>query len=207
MTDTAELVKIAIVYYSTFGHIAILAAAIQEGAKLIPGVDVQLYQVAETLSEEVLIKRKAPPKLNHPIATPDTLANADGILFGIPSQFGMVPAQMKTLFDACGKLWYEHALQDKAAGFFFSSSSQGGGQESTAMGTMSFLTHHGMIFVPLGHRTPAQTDMSEVRGGNLWGCGTLSWSDKSRQVSALELEIARAQGESFARIAKKLARD
>lgn len=204
MTAPDKTLRLAIVYHSTFGHVAKLAAAIQQGALRVPGIDAQLYQVAETLPAEVLAKRHAPPKLEHPIASPEMLKSADGILFGFPTHFGMVPTQMKALFDACGRLWVEQALLGKPAGFFFSTSTQGGGQESTAMGSMPFLVHHGMIFVPLGHRSQAQSNMDELHGGSLWGAGTFSGENDKREPTELELEIARVQGQSFAQVTTQL---
>ncbi|TMW64956.1 hypothetical protein Poli38472_009123 [Pythium oligandrum] len=200
-----KVTRIAIVYYSTYGHVATLANAIQQGAKIIPGVEVQIYQVAETLSEDVLAKMGAPPKGDHPIATPDVLKEADGILFGMPTRFGTVPAQMKNLFDSCGGLWASGALVGKPAGFFFSTGTLAGGQETTAMTSTTFLTHHGMSFVPLGYRSPLLTNLEEVHGGSPWGPGTLAGGDGSRQPSELELNIAKQHGQSFAEIAKKLS--
>ncbi len=71
----------------------------------------KLFQVAETLPKEVLEKMHAPPKAaDVPVITPEDLKHADGILFGIPTRFGMVPAQIKAFFDACGQLWMTGAL-------------------------------------------------------------------------------------------------
>lgn len=74
----------------------------------------------------------APPKSDVPIITPEELAEADGLIFGLPTRFGMMPAQMKALFDATGGLWKTQELAGKPAGFFFSTGIQGAGQETTA---------------------------------------------------------------------------
>ncbi|GLE07617.1 hypothetical protein PINS_up018220 [Pythium insidiosum] len=142
--------RIAIVYYSMYGHVARLAASVEQGARSVDGVSTTVYQVAETLSPDVLERLGAAPKLDHPIATPDTLKNCDGVLVGLPTRFGMVPAQMKALFDQCCGLWKSGALVDKPAGLFFSTNTPGGGQETTAMATTPFLAHLGMLLVPLG---------------------------------------------------------
>ncbi|GAB9471751.1 Nad quinone oxidoreductase [Globisporangium polare] len=200
------MTKIAVVYYSMYGHIGKLASAIKAGTARVPGVETQLFQVQETLPDELLKKMHAAPKpADHPIATPDTLKEADGILLGLPTRFGMLPSQMKGLFDACGGLWVSGGLIGKPCGIFFSTGSLGGGQETTAMSTTPFLAHHGMTFVPLGYRTPLLGNLDEIHGGSPWGAGTLAGADGSRQPSELELEIARVQGESFAEIAKKLS--
>src|SRR2546426_266694 len=99
------MTKIAIVYYSTYGHIAKMAESIKEGVESVEGVTAEIYQIAETLPEEVLTKMYAAPKKDHPIATPDVLKAADGILFGFPTRFGSMPAQVKALFDSTGGLW------------------------------------------------------------------------------------------------------
>lgn len=80
-----------------------------------------------------------------------------------------------------------------------STGTPGGGQESTAIAAMSTLTHHGIIYVPLGYAKtfPQLTNLSEVRGGSPWGAGTFAAADGSRQPSALELELATIQGENF----------
>ncbi|KAF4314734.1 hypothetical protein G195_011729, partial [Phytophthora kernoviae 00238/432] len=109
------MTKIAIVYYSTYGHIAKLAEAAKEGIESTPGVTATIYQVQETLSEELLTTIHAAPKKDHPIATPDTLKEADGILFGFPTRFGSLPSQMKAFFDSCGGLWAAGALVGKPA--------------------------------------------------------------------------------------------
>jgi NAD(P)H dehydrogenase (quinone) len=197
--------NIAIIYYSTYGHIATMAESVKAGVELVTGASAKIYQIQETLSEEVLAKMHAPPKKEYPIATPDVLKEADGILFGFPTRFGTMPAQVKALFDSCGGLWASGALVNKPVGIFFSTGLQGGGQETTAMTTLTFLAHQGMIFVPLGYRCPLLFNMEEVHGGSAWGAGTLAGSDGSRQPSELELNVAKAQGESFAQVAKKLA--
>lgn len=201
---TSTMPNVAIVYYSTYGHVAALAETIKEGVESVEGVTATIYQVPETLPEEVLEKMHAPPKKDYPIATAETLKQADGILFGMPTRFGSVPAQIKNFFDATGGIWHEGALIGKPAGVFFSCASQGGGNETTALMTIPFLTHHGLLYVPLGTRAKQFGTLSEVVGGGKWGAGTYA-GDGSRQPSERELGVARIQGESFAEITKKLA--
>lgn len=89
-------------------------------------------QVPETLSEEVLGKLSAPPKSDVPVITPDELTEADGLIFGFPTRFGMMAAQFKAFLDSTGGLWGTQKLAGKPAGLFYSTGSQGGGQETTA---------------------------------------------------------------------------
>ncbi|RLN38118.1 hypothetical protein BBJ28_00009965 [Nothophytophthora sp. Chile5] len=199
------MTKLVIVYYSMYGHIAKMAESVKAGVESVGGVTAELYQIQETLPEEVLGKMHAAPKKDHPVATPDVLKDADGILFGIPTRFGSMPAQVKALFDSCGGLWASGALVGKPAGIFFSTGTQGGGQETTAFTSLTFLTHHGMTFVPLGYRSPLLFNMDETHGGSPWGAGTFAGADGSRQPTKLELDVAKAQGEAFAGVAKKLS--
>lgn len=199
------MTKIAIIYYSTYGHVAKMAESVKEGVESVEGVTATIYQIPETLPEEVLLKMHAPPKKDHPIATVDTLKEADGILFGFPTRFGSTPSQIKAFFDGCGGLWATGALIGKTAGIFFSTGTQGGGQETTVFSSLPFIAHQGLTFVPLGYRTKLITNMEELHGGSPWGAGTYSCSDGSRQPSKIELDIAKVQGESFATVTKKLS--
>ncbi|KIM39534.1 benzoquinone reductase [Hebeloma cylindrosporum] len=199
--------RIAIVIYSMYGHIATLAEAVKAGIAS-KGGNATIYQVPETLPESVLTLMHAPAKPNYPIATADTLKEYDGFLFGIPTRYGNMPAQVKTFWDSTGQLWASGALAGKYAGIFVSTAGLGGGQEATVMASLSTLAHHGIIFVPLGYSTafPQLTNLEEVHGGSPWGAGTLASSTGARQPSKLELEIATIQGASFQETLAKVAR-
>ncbi|KAB2571348.1 putative minor allergen alt a 7 protein [Lasiodiplodia theobromae] len=192
--------KIAIVFYSMYGHIKQLALAEKKGIEAAGGT-VDLYQIPETLSDEVLGKMHAPPKdaSIKTLENPATLAEYDAFLFGIPTRYGNFPAQWKAFWDKTGGQWQSGAFWGKYAGLFISTGTPGGGQESTAIAAMSTLTHHGIIYVPLGykHTFALLADLSEVRGGSPWGAGTFSAGDGSRQPSQKELELAEAQGKAF----------
>ncbi|TMW62508.1 hypothetical protein Poli38472_005126 [Pythium oligandrum] len=199
------MTKVAIIYYSTYGHIVQMAEAVKEGVEKVEGVTATIYQVPETLPEDILTLIHAPAKKDYPIATPDTLKEYDGILFGFPTRFGSQPSQIKAFFDGCGGLWAAGALVGKPAGIFFSTGSLGSGQETTAYSALPFFAHQGMTYVPLGYRSPLLFNLEEVHGGSPWGAGTIAGGDGSRQPSQLELDVAKVQGESFAQVAKKLA--
>ncbi|QDS68418.1 hypothetical protein FKW77_010785 [Venturia effusa] len=192
--------KIAIVYYSMYGHIKTLAEAEKKGIEAAGG-SATLFQLPETLSSEILAKLHAPPK-DESIKTlndPKELESFDGYLFGIPTRYGNMPAQWKTFWDRTGGQWQAGGFFGKYSGLFISTASLGGGQESTAIAMMSTFAHHGIIFVPLGYaRTFGElVDLSEVRGGSPWGAGTFAGADGSRQPSAKELALAEAQGKVF----------
>ncbi|KAK4116838.1 benzoquinone reductase [Canariomyces notabilis] len=192
--------KIAIVFYSMYGHIRQLAEAEKAGIEKAGGT-ADLYQIPETLSEDILTKMHAPPKpTDIPVLEdPATLEQYDGFLLGVPTRYGNFPAQWKTFWDKTGKQWSTGGFHGKYGGVFISTASMGGGQESTAIAIMSTFAHHGIIYVPLGYANAfAQlTDMSEPRGGTPWGAGTFAGADGSRQPSDKEKEIATIQGESF----------
>lgn len=195
--------KIYIVYYSMYGHVEKLAEEIKKGVSSVEGVEAKLWQVPETLPEEVLSKMSAPSKSEVPIITPNELAEADGIIFGFPTRFGMMAAQFKAFFDATGGLWRSQQLAGKPAGIFFSTGSQGGGQETTALTAITQLTHHGMIFVPIGYTFGSgMFDMEQVKGGSPYGSGTYA-GDGTRNPTELELKQAFHQGQYFASIARK----
>nr|GMD91820.1 probable NAD(P)H dehydrogenase (quinone) FQR1-like 1 [Ipomoea batatas] len=191
-------------FYSTYGHVEKLAHEIKKGADSVEGVEAKLFQVPETLSDEILGKLGAPAKSDVPIISPNDLPEADGFIFGFPTRFGMMSAQFKAFLDATGGLWRTQALAGKPAGLFYSTGSQGGGQETTALTAITQLVHHGMIFVPIGYSFGAgMFEMEKVKGGSPYGAGTYA-GDGSRQPSQLELEQAFHQGKYIAAITKKL---
>jgi NAD(P)H dehydrogenase (quinone) len=128
-----EKLKIFVVFYSMYGHVEGLARRMKKGVDGVEGVEGVLYRVPETLTSDVLDQMKAPPKDDGiPEITAAELATADGFLFGFPTRYGCMAAQMKAFFDSTGQLWREQRLAGKPAGFFVSTGTQGGGQETTA---------------------------------------------------------------------------
>ena len=200
--------KVQVVFYSMYGHVYRMAEAIAEGARRVPGVEVSLSQVAELVPDDVLEQtgaKKARAAFAHiPIAKPDQLAEADAILFGTPTRFGNMAAQMRNFLDRTGKLWMAGALIGKVGSVFASTASQHGGQETTITSFHSTLLHHGMIIVGVPYSQPGLVSMKEITGGTPYGATTLAAPDGSRSPSANELDIARFQGEHVARIAQKL---
>ncbi|GAB5590316.1 flavodoxin-like fold protein [Umbelopsis nana] len=189
--------KVAVVYYSLYGHIATLAKSVAKGV-VAAGGSADLYQVAETLPAEVLEKMHAPPKdTSVPDITPDKLAEYDAFLLGIPTRYGNNVAQWRQFWDATGGLWVKGALHGKFAGVFVSTGTLG--QETTAISTLSTFAHHGIIYVPLGYKYtfPLFSDVNTVRGGSPWGAGTFAGTDGSRHPTDVELQVAELQGKTF----------
>lgn len=192
--------KVAIIIYSMYGHVATMAEAVKAGVEA-GGSSADIYQVPETLPEEVLAKMHAPKKPDYPVASAQTLEDYDFFIFGIPTRFGNFPAQWKAFWDATGSLWAKGALQGKVASVFVSTGTPGGGQEATVMNSLSTLAHHGIIFVPLGYADsfPLLANLEEVHGSSPWGAGTFAGPDGSRKPTKLELDIATTQGKYFAK--------
>ncbi|KAI8976922.1 flavoprotein-like protein [Pilobolus umbonatus] len=188
-----------IIIYSLYHHIYKVAKSVQKGLES-QGVTVKIYQVAETLKDDVLEKLHAPAKPDVPVITVDDLTHADGFLFGIPTRFGTLPAQFKTFLDATGGLWASNALAGKFVGTFFSTASQNGGQDTTAFTLIPYFTHLGMMYVSLGAGHINLFDNSEVVGGSPFGAGTVANGDGSREPTEKELAIAVTQGENYAKI-------
>ncbi|MFA6285882.1 MAG: NAD(P)H:quinone oxidoreductase [Opitutaceae bacterium] len=201
--------KIKIVFHSLYGHVHQLAEALAEGARSVPGTEVEILQVSETLPSEVLAKMgatEAKKAFAHiPVAKPADLADADGLLFGSGTRFGSASAQLQAFFDSTGGLWAKGALIGKPAGVFVSTGTQHGGQETTLVSMHTFLLHHGMVVVGVPYAAPELSTMNDVTGGSPYGSGVLAGADGSRQPSSNELAIARFQGKHTAQIAAKLA--
>jgi len=198
------MAKILVVYYSSYGHIETMAQAVAEGARSVAGTDVIIKRVAELVPED--IARKSGMKLNQdaPIASPNELGDYDAILFGTPTRYGGMAAQMRNFLDQTGGLWVQGALVGKVGSVFASTGTQHGGQETTITSFHTTLLHHGMIIVGLPYSFAGQTRMDEITGGSPYGATTIAAGDGSRQPSQNELDGARFQGRHVAEIAGRL---
>ena len=195
--------KILVLYHSLWGHVEQLAEAEAEGARSVPGVEVIIKRVPETLDAEkqtvMHVKAQSAPE-----AHPHELGDYDAILFGTPTRFGNMSGQMRNFLDRTGGLWQQGALVGKVGSVFVSTATQHGGQESTILSFHPFLFHQGMIVVGVPYTCPELTNMEEISGGTPYGASTLAKSDGSRQPSTNELAIARFQGKHVAEITQKL---
>lgn len=203
--------KILIVFYSMYGHVEILARRVKKGVDSIDGVEGLLYRVPETLPEEVLAQMRVPlPRRDGDVteisAAAEELAEADGLLFGFPTRYGAMAAQMKAFFDSTAELWRLQRLAGVPAGIFVSTGTQGGGQETTALTAITQLAHHGMIYVPIGYTFGAgMFKMDSIRGGSPYGAGVFS-GDGTREPSETELALAEHQGKYMAALVKRFSR-
>jgi len=201
--------KIQVVFYSMYSHIYQLAEAVAEGARQVEGSEVTLYQVPELMPEEALEKsgaKAARATFAHvPIITPDQLAEADAIIFGTPTRFGNMCAQMRNFLDQTGGLWMKGGLIGKVGSVFTSTATQHGGQETTLTSFHTTLLHHGMVIVGVPYSEQRQMTLVEISGGSPYGASTITGGDGSRHPSENELDIARFQGKHVATIAQRLA--
>lgn len=203
-------IKVQVVFYSMYGHVYKMAQAVAEGAKQVPGSEVSLYQVAEIVPDDILEKYGAKAAragfAQVPVAKPDQLADAHAIIFGTPTRFGNMAAQMRNFLDQTGPLWMKGALVGKVGSVFASTGTQHGGQETTITSFHTTLLHHGMVIVGVPYTEPALMNMSEISGGTPYGSTTLAGADGARQPTENELKLARYQGKHVAEIASKLFR-
>ncbi len=202
--------KILIVFYSMYGHVFKMAEAIAAGAGEVPGAEVVLRRVPETLSDEVLQAMHAVEAQKAfaqiPVCSVDELASADAIIFGTPTRFGNMCGQMRQFLDATGQLWSKGALIGKVGSVFTSSGTQHGGQESTILSFHITLLHQGMVIVGLPYSFAGQTTSDEISGGSPYGASTIVGSSGARFPSVNELEGARFQGRHVASITAKLSK-
>lgn len=206
------MVRVNVIFHSIYGHIYKMAEAIAAGAKEVEGAEVKIYQVPETLSDDVIEKMGAieeKKRFAHiPVVTreiyAEVLGESDALIFGTPTRYGMMTAQMRALFDGLGNLWSEDIFVGKVGSVFTSSDTQHGGQESTILSTHVTLLHLGMIIVGLPYSERRQMKMAEITGGSPYGASTIAGGN-TRQPSENELAMARYQGRHVTEIAKKLA--
>jgi NAD(P)H dehydrogenase (quinone) len=200
------MAKILVLYYSMYGHVETMAKAVAEGARGVAGTEVTIKRVPELMPEEVA--RKAGAKLDQeaPIATVADLPNYDAIIFGTPTRFGNMCAQMRNFLDQTGSLWLNGSLIGKVASVFASTATQHGGQETTITSFHTTLLHQGMVIVGVPYSCQELMNMSEITGGSPYGSSTLANPDGRRIPSENELKIARFQGDHVAKITQKLIR-
>lgn len=198
------MAKVLVLYHSSYGHVETMANAVADGARAA-GAAVSVKRVPELVPEEVM--RKAGMKLDQPapIATVEELPDYDAIIFGTPTRFGNMCAQMRNFLDQTGGLWFSGKLIGKVGSVFTSTATQHGGQETTLTSFHTTLLHHGMVIVGLPYSEARQMTMDEISGGSPYGASTIAKGDGSRRPSENELAMARFQGGHVAQIAAKLA--
>jgi len=198
------MARVLVLYYSSYGHIEVMARAVAEGVASVEGCEAVVKRVPELVPDEVAKASGMKTAQEAPVASPEELADYDAIIIGTPTRFGNMAAQMRNFLDQTGGLWARGALIGKLGGAFVSTASQHGGQETTLTSIHTTLLHHGMIIVGLPYSFAGNTEMGEISGGTPYGASTLAGADGSRMPSANELAGARFQGAHVAAIASRL---
>lgn len=200
------MAKILVLYYSMYGHIEIMANAVAEGVRSVENTEVAVKRVPELMSEEVARRVGAKIDQATPIATVDELPSYDAIVFGTPTRFGNMCAQMRNFLDQTGRLWLSGGLIGKVGSVFTSTGTQHGGQETTITSFHTTLLHHGMIIVGVPYSCQEIMNMNEITGGSPYGASTLAGGDGKRLPSDNEIKIAHFQGVHVAQVTSKLVR-
>ncbi|HEX6750080.1 MAG TPA: NAD(P)H:quinone oxidoreductase [Longimicrobium sp.] len=197
--------KVLVAFYSSYGHIHRMAQAVVEGVRNVPEVEVRLRRIPEleearrAMSTQEWYVKAQEAMAEIPEATQDDLRWADGIIWGIPTRFGNMPAQVKQFLDQLGGMWQKGELEDKATGIFTSTATIHGGQETTIITSLIPLLHLGMIFVGTPYGQNPQIMVTDGVGGSPYGPGTLAGGDGSRQPVESELTTARNLGSRMAK--------
>lgn len=199
------MTKVLVLYYSMYGHVERMAAAVAEGARAA-GAEVTVKRVAELVPRAVLEGSGAKLDQAAPEADPQELDRYDAIILGCPTRYGRMAAQMAQFWDQTGGLWAKGALVGKVGSAFTSTATQHGGQETTLMAMHTMLFHHGMVLVGLPYAAQGQMRLDEITGGSPYGATTIAGPKGERQPSENELELARFQGRHVAELAGRLAR-
>ncbi|MFN3668600.1 MAG: NAD(P)H:quinone oxidoreductase [Brevundimonas sp.] len=197
--------RILVLYHSTYGHVETMAEAVAEGARSVEGATVDIRRVPELVPEA--LAKQSGYKLDQaaPIATVDELAGYDAVIVGAGTRYGTAASQMRNFLDQTGGLWARGGLVGKVGSAFTSTATQHGGQETTLIGLIQTLLHHGMLVAGLPYAWAGQSRMDEITGGSPYGATTITGGDGSRWPSENELEGARWQGRHVAETAAKLA--
>jgi NAD(P)H dehydrogenase (quinone) len=198
------MAKVLVLYYSSYGHLEIMANAVAEGARSA-GATVDIKRVPETAPLEVAQAAHFKLDQTAPIATIEDLANYDAVIVGSPTRFGRMASQMASFLDQAGGLWMRGALNGKVGGAFTSTGAQHGGQEVTLFSIITNLLHFGMTIVGLPYSYQGQMTLDEIAGGSPYGATTIAGTQGQRMPSAIDLGGAKHQGMLIAQTAAKLA--
>lgn len=198
------MTKVLVLYYSSYGHIETMAGAVAEGVRAA-GAEVSIKRVPELVPDDVALRSGMKVAQTAPLATIAELPDYDAIIFGTPTRFGNMAAQMRNFLDQTGPLWMKGALIGKVGSVFTSAATQHGGHETTITSFHTTLLHQGMLIAGLPYSESRLMDNSQISGGGPYGASTIAGPDGSRTPSENELAMARSQGAHVARVAAKLA--
>jgi NAD(P)H dehydrogenase (quinone) len=199
-----RMAKVLVLYYSSYGHLEIMAGAVADGARS-EGATAEIKRVPETTPTDIAEAAHFKLDQRAPIAAIEDLAGYDAIIVGAPTRFGRMCAQMASFLDQAGGLWMRGALVGKVGGAFTSTATQHGGQEVTLFSIITNLLHFGMTIVGLPYSHQGQMTLDEIVGGSPYGASTVAGTAGERLPSSLDLAGAKHQGMLIARAAHKLS--
>jgi NAD(P)H dehydrogenase (quinone) len=196
--------KILIAFYSRTGSVEAMAKEVAAGASAV-GAEVRLRRAREFVGPEIMAKApgwaESAARMNAAYEAP-TEADAewaDAIIFGTPTRFGGVAAELKAYIDGLGGLWFQGKLNGKVGAVFTSTSSVHGGNESTLLSLYNPMAHLGLIIVPLGY-----SDATLFKAGTPYGASAVVNGRDIMAANADELAVARYQGKRVSDVARAL---
>ncbi|WP_094357938.1 NAD(P)H:quinone oxidoreductase [Mycobacterium marinum] len=175
------MTKLAVIYYSATGHGTTMARHVAAAAESA-GAEVRVRHVAETRDPDSFAHNPAwsanyEATKDLPAATGDDIVWADAVIFGSPTRFGSVAAQLREFLDSLGGLWAEGKLADKIYAAYTSTNTAHGGQETTLLTLYVTLMHFGGIIV-----APGYTDALKFVDGNPYGASLVATHDNITDI-------------------------
>ncbi len=201
--------KILIAYYSRYGHTLQMAKAVAQGVASVENAEVVLRRIEEfpdveaNISKDQYAKAVWEEQKDIRVCTLDDFKEADGVIFGSPTRYGNMIAQMGKFINSTAKLWLEGVMEGKPAGFFTSTATTHGGQETTLLTMMVPFLHLGMLIVGVPYSTPGMLH-TEGRGGTPYGATTVAGPKNNLKPATEDLQIAQALGKRVAEVALKI---
>jgi NAD(P)H dehydrogenase (quinone) len=204
------MMKVLIVYYSTYGNVFKMAQLVAEGVRAVEGTEPVVRTVPELIPQSIIDSRpdmKAGRDMQKdvPLVTLEDFRQAGALAFGTPTRFGNVSSQLKNQIDQLTGLWLKGELESKPAGVFVSTGSLHGGQETTLLTLMAPLLHLGMVLVGVPYSV--QELFTTQGGGSPYGPGHVAGGDNKREIDPHEAAICRALGRRLAQIGLRLKKD
>src|ERR1700709_973120 len=200
----ADQAKVAVIYYSATGSVYQRAQAVREGAEKA-GAEVRVRKVHELAPQEAIESNEgwsqhALETQDVPEASADDILWADAVIFGTPTRYGNVAAQLKQFLDTLGPQWAQGLLANKVYSGFTSTGTAHGGQETTLLALYNSLYHFGGFIVP-----PGYTDPIKFQEGNPYGASHVS-ANGANPPGDLELGSAAYSGQRVAEVAAQFKR-
>ncbi|MDM0066725.1 NAD(P)H:quinone oxidoreductase [Variovorax sp. J31P207] len=195
--------KVLIAFYSRHSSTELLAKSVAQGA-MAEGAEVRLRRAREFVAPEAMrqvpewAERASEMNAKYEAPTEADAEWADAIIFGTPTRFGAIAAELKAYIDSLGGLWFQGKLNGKAGSVFGSTSSMHGGNESTLLSIYGPMAHLGLIIVPLGY-----ADVAMFAAGTPYGATHVSNRD-SMMPGAEALAVAAFQGRRVTSVARSL---